>query len=131
MFFSFMVASGQQLQSVSFTNMQSNLAALESAHLIALNDGPVDTNPGTDNLFIGLVTSSFVGQNILTSTDHLFGNPAIGSPLGPGTYHIWFQETNTSEDVDFSIEIVVAVPEPTSAFLVLMIGAGAALRRSR
>ena len=127
--FSFTIEPGHQLQSIAFAVMESNLM-VESQHLIAFNDGPVDTVAGLDNIFIGLVTSSFVGQNFLTSTDDLFGSPPVGGPLGPGTYHVWFQETLVTEDVNYTIEIQV-VPEPTSAFLVVMIGVGAALRRSR
>ena len=77
---------------------------------------------------MGNMLLSATGEILPTlSSPGEFGALGFPTPLGAGTYTIWFQEAGNL--VNYSFDYTVAVPEPQS---LTVIAAGAlALRRTR
>lgn len=132
--FSFTVAAGQQLDSILFTNMQE----VVGPHFVAFNVGPTSAL-GPDNLFASLVSNQTlantlaVGENILDADFAHFGSAAntVIGPLGPGNYHVWFQETDGSDN-DYTIQFNISqIPEPGTGAMLLCFALGTVLRRKR
>lgn len=114
--FSFTIEAGQQLDTLSFSSMEG------SNHFFAFNDGPLDQSSAGGNLIATLISSTDVGTNILDGSLNSFGGSGLsGGPLGPGTYHVWFQETNGSDN-DYTIAFTTSIPEPASASVILLFG---------
>jgi hypothetical protein len=124
--FSFVVAGGQQLDSVSFTTVNG------SGHFFAFNDGPLSQFNGSGNLISTLLGNGDIGTNILDGSLNSFGGSGLsGGPLAAGTYNVWFQETGGAT-VDYSLAISTsAVPEPSSAAMIFAAAAVLASRRRR
>jgi hypothetical protein len=60
--------------------------------------------------------------NELASTKEFGGPSLMTSPLGPGSYAIWYQELSNRVNYDFSFQLDAApVPEPKSTSLVMAV----------
>ena len=126
--FTFTVAQGQQLDSLSFTALNGGF------HFYALSnqDTAVSTNSGGDNYYASLIGDESIGVNLLDGTVNDSGGAGGTGPLAAGDYTFWFQETDFSI-VNYSLALTTstAVPEPCSTLVLLCSGGLICLRRRR
>jgi len=120
--FTFTLAPQQFLTSINvrtFEPRSRSFYAIASGSSISLDNG---------SLHMGNMLLSATGEILPTlSSPGEFGALGFPTPLGAGTYTIWFQEAGNL--VNYSFDYTVAVPEPQS---LTVIAAGAlALRRTR
>ena len=124
--FTFTVASGQQLDSLSFTSLTGD------AHFFALSNqnAPVSTFSASGNYYTSLIDSGNIGVNLLDGTINIFqSGPSPSGPLGPGGYTFWFQETDGSV-VPYGLSLTTSsVPEPSAVLGLLVAGGLMCLRR--
>ena len=127
-FFTITVPDGTSLAQLVLTSFES----ADDLAFLAIQSGPVitDTTSAASLLGWSHLSASFVGSNILD--DLAAGAGAIGftTPLGPGTYTFWMQQTG-ADPVNYGFDLILRVPEPPLvAFFALGILA-LALGRSR
>ena len=118
--FTFTVAEGMQLDSLSFTSM------VGGGHFYALSnkDAALSTTTGGGNYYASLVGDDSVGVNLLDGTLNDSGGSGGSGPLEAGDYTFWFQETDFSR-FNYSVSLTTtstAVPEPSSASVLLCSG---------
>lgn len=128
-FFTFTIPQGWSLTQVvlaSYTN-EDDLAFLAIG-----GETSFSNTIGSDILGAALIGDGLgisVGDDVLDdlATGQVAGD-GFTTPLGPGDYSIWYQETagNTTYTLDFQV-----VPEPTGAGLLLMAGTALIARRRR
>ncbi|QEF97008.1 hypothetical protein Mal15_10380 [Stieleria maiorica] len=129
--FTFTVAPGQRLDSVSFLSFD------DDGHFFGLDAGSTsDSGNGTQLLIATLVGGPDLNVNLLnlTPSEQDFGGTHTPGPLAAGDYTIWIQE-NTIEGVfGYSLALqtsAVAIPEPSSAFALCVLGGALLIRRRR
>lgn len=92
----FLVESGPQLS--SFFTAEA-----------ALGSALVGRNPGTE-----------VGDDLLAELARApLGGSGFTTPLGPGTYTFWFQETGAPVNYTFNFVVTETVPEPATLLIAL------------
>lgn len=122
-YFTFSISAGQQLTAINVDSF-----------MFAPND------PGVS--FMAYVAgTSFTGQDFgdidgsaffLEGSGNILPTLTGGGPLGEGDYSIWIQETaDTIVDYQFTFEVSSAVPEPTGAVVLALMGISCAVRRKR
>lgn len=103
----------------------------------------VDSRSGAGQSFFAYTTAAaFNGQTGSDIDGQVLFNNSSGevldnltgglTPLGPGTYSFWVQETaSTTVDYSFTLTVASAVPEPTSMMFGVLGCCGLVLRRKR
>ena len=126
--FSFQIPDGLEVSDLSMSILTGD------ARFLAISEGAISEFVGSENLFTTLISESDVGTNILDGTLNDFAGSGVPGNLGPGSYSVWFQETDGS-DVDYSFAITTvstaSVPEPGSVALLCVSMLAAGLRRRR
>ena len=104
----------------------------EDRSFFAVEAGTQITSVTSPDFLLGstFITAGDVATNVLDDLGMAnLGGSGFNGRLGPGDYTFWFQET--AADVDYGFTFVVTpIPEPTSAWLLIGLGAGW-LRRKR
>ena len=114
--FSFSVPAGQELTNLYFANLTG------FNRFFVFNEGALDTSNAYGNLVTTLISTTDVMTNILDGSLNSVGGSGVSGPLGPGSYEVWFQETDGSV-VDYTINLETSVvPEPGALALVLLGG---------
>ena len=130
--FTFTVDNNQGLDAIL-------LSVEGTRHFWAIGEGTqisTSTNPDT-RLRARLVSDSDDGVNLLTDVpamDEDYGGTGLTSPLGPGDYTIWIQETaleNFAFTFTFQTSTVTSIPEPSSVLALGLAGVCVSMRRRR
>ena len=143
--FTFEIAAGQQLDTIFLTEFTT---AAGEAVFLALDDGPTfqfsspeindDFNLPNLSLIMGgvVVGTPHIGTDILDDLQSAFmigQGSMFTTPLGPGQYSVYIQETGPQSDyqLSFNVSAAAAVPEPSSACLMALAGLGFGVARRR
>jgi len=113
-FFTFTVPDGANLAQVILTSFDS----ADDLAFLAIQSGPVITDTASAAALLGWVHASatFVGTNVLDDMANGAGALGFTTPLGPGTYTVWMQQTG-ADPVAYGLDLVLRVPEPSMALL--------------
>jgi hypothetical protein len=134
-YFSITIPAGFVLSSVT---VLAGTATLGDGSFIGLMAGASFTVPPTTSDATGLLgwtlfSANDIGNDLLVPMSNpFFGSSGFNTPLGPGSYSFWVQETSVGSSVYRLALEVTAVPEPATA-LSLLAGLGllAVARRRR
>jgi hypothetical protein len=115
--FTFTVPDGAALTQLLLTSFVSD----DDLAFLALQDGPVITDPGSADDLLGWLhpSADFVGTDILDDIGQGAGAIGFTGPLGPGTYTLLMQQGDP-QPVAYGFDLIiepVAVPEPPMAAL--------------
>jgi hypothetical protein len=115
--FTFTVPDGAALTQLLLTSFVSD----DDLAFLALQDGPVITDPGSADDLLGWLhpSADFVGTDILDDIGQGAGAIGFTGPLGPGTYTLLMQQGDPLP-VAYGFDLIiepVAVPEPPMAAL--------------
>ncbi len=128
--FTFTIAAGFELISIEVLTYDSSGF---SASFFAIS-GSGTINRQDQALHLSNILISGPGEILpdLAAGSYSGGVLGLTSPLGPGAYTVWFQET-ASTSIDYEIGYTVSpVPEPTTALLAIVACASlGALRRRK
>ena len=113
-FFTFTVPDGANLAQIILTSFDS----ADDLAFLAIQSGPVITDTTSAANLLGWVHASatFVGTNVLDDLANGAGALGFTTPLGPGTYTVWMQQTG-ADPVAYGLDLVLRVPEPSTALL--------------
>lgn len=129
--FSFVVGSGQSVTSIKLSSFVP-VGTVVTGSFFALDDAAtIDTGNGTNHAANRLVNASsgeFLSASVLFGTKFSGGASALGGPLGPGTYTVFFRETSTA--VGYTLDFTM-IPEPSSGILIMSAIGGMGFRRRR
>lgn len=128
--FTFNVAVGQQLDSLSFTNLQGE----DRFYALSNQDTALSTSSANGNYYASLVGAGSIGTNLLDGTVNNLRTVGSGQsgPLGAGEYSFWLQETDFSVvGYSLSLSTSTAVPEPGATCVLFISGGLMGLRRRR
>ncbi|MCO8121189.1 PEP-CTERM sorting domain-containing protein [Stieleria sp. TO1_6] len=129
--FTFNVAPNQTLDSIT-------VSIEGDRHFFGLDAGPTSVDPNTGNgsdLLIAALIGGNTGNLLIPGNiDIDYGGSGVTTPLGPGDYTIWIQETAVDDLYPYTVTFetsVAAVPEPSSLALFCIAGAVVGCRRRR
>lgn len=132
--FTFQIPAGNALQTIVLNTYSSQPPS--TSMFLALDNGPTfefsisQINDNTNFPDLSLILGAVVVGNNHVGTDILddLANPIVNNnmiafarPLGPGAYSIYIQENMTFSDYSLNFNVVNAVPEPSSVWLVAAI----------
>ncbi|GAB4554216.1 MAG: hypothetical protein Tsb0013_16770 [Phycisphaerales bacterium] len=128
-FFTFEIAAGTELDSITLTNYAGPAGG---GSFIALTTGDqftslFDTSGYLGATLIGVSPGAQTGDDILDDLGSpIFGGTGFSGALGPGVYSIWYQETGDPTDYGFQLNVT---PAPGAVALIGCAGLGAMRRR--
>lgn len=130
--FTFKVGTNHQLDSIHL------LVEGDQKHFLGISAGTqISDSDASTMLLARLVNNSDRNDNLLTDVltpEQDYGGSGISAPLGAGDYTIWLRE-NVQETFEyeftFQTSIVTAIPEPSAAFFLGMVGTTLVFRRKR
>ena len=114
-YITFTIPSGMEVTSMTL----SSFVSTDDVIFVALTDGTLSINPATAGanlgsmLGYGLPGISQLGTDILDELAAGAGAAGFTTPLGPGDYTLWIQQTQ-AQNVAYSFDLT-AVPEPADA----------------
>jgi len=129
--FTFNIAPGNSLTSVMMTQFDPVGEVIEGSFFAIAAGSKISTASGSGHAANTLVNASsreLLVPGALLGSKLSGGASALSTPVGLGSYTVWFQETATS--VNYTLGFTV-VPEPSTSLLALPASALLARRRRR
>ncbi|MCS7468398.1 PEP-CTERM sorting domain-containing protein [Stieleria sp. ICT_E10.1] len=148
--FRFVVPDGAVWDSLILTDYRDSSPNKDNAAFLAIDDSdtfPYDSfgldeinnaNPAfPEDAFIGGTvfggggpTNPDVGRDLLPRAANVVG-AGYTTPLPSGDYTIYIQQTDSSTGYSLTVNLVSAIPEPSSTGLLMLVGTAVAIRRRR
>ncbi|QDV46202.1 hypothetical protein Enr13x_61110 [Stieleria neptunia] len=148
--FSFVVPNGAVWDSLILTDYRDSSPNQDNAAFLAIDDSdsfpygsfeldeinnanpafPADAFIGGTVFGGGGPTNPDVGRDLLPRAANVVG-AGYTTPLPSGDYTIYIQQTDALTGYSLTVNLVSAIPEPSSAGLLMLVGAAVAIRRRR
>lgn len=130
--FTFNVAANHQLDSIRL------FVEGDQKHFLGISAGTTISDSDASSMLLAqLISNADRNDNLLTAVPDFpqgGGGSGISAPLGAGDYTVWLRE-NVQETFEyeftFQTSIVTAIPEPSAAFFLGVVGTAFAFRRKR
>ncbi|PAY19544.1 hypothetical protein CKO51_10515 [Rhodopirellula sp. SM50] len=148
--FSFVVPNGAVWDSLILTDYRDNSPNKDNAAFLAIDDSdsfpydsfgldeinnanpafPADAFIGGTTFGGGGPTNPDVGRDLLPRAANVVG-AGYTTPLPSGNYTIYIQQTDAATGYTLTVNLVSAIPEPSSATVLMLVGAAVVMRRRR